>query len=529
MDGFIRRDSVPTRSRRTEPKQQEGFNRRSPARQQITFTDEAWSDNDTLTLETAQTDDKPAKKPRFWQKSKMQSKSNNQHQDRKKRIKRTLMGLGVLVVLVGGFMGWKFLSASSKIFDGNVLGFLSTTKLRGEEDGRVNILLAGTSEDDPDHDGAALTDSIILASVDVRNNTAFTTSIPRDLWVTYGEQCSAGFAGKINNAYQCGETIKFNEPGYPKGGMGLLSKVVSENFGIPIQYYGKIDYTAFRDAVDAVGGIKITIKSDDPRGIYDPNIQPRDGGPVRHKNGPVTLDGISALALARSRNAAGGYGLTRGDFDRTMYQREMLIALKDKALSVGVISNPAKIGGLLDAAGDNVATNFNTGELRRLYEISKLVDSKNISSVDMADPDIGLVKTGAYNGQSIVLPSAGLTDYSDIKVYFKKLTSTDPVVLESASIAVLNGSGTTGLATKWSDKLEDKGLIVDSVANASSDRAKTIVIDLTSVDKKPKTKEYLAKTFATTVTTDRSAHPEASQYDVDFIVILGKSATTPSQ
>jgi len=531
IDGFVRRRPVNLDSSRYKSsknaKNQEGFIKRPAASQNISFESERWSDDNTLNLELGdmQTDGKMAKKPHFWQIKQKRALKNKPVKGKKK--KRIIIFIAILLLIIGGYFGWKFLQTSSKVFDGNVLGLLRSTKLRGEDEGRVNIILAGTSEDDgPDHGGASLTDSIMLVSVDTKNNTAFTTSIPRDLWVKYGEECSAGFQGKINNAYDCGESIDFNEPGYPKGGMGLLSKIVSTNFGIPIHYYGKLDYTAFKDAVDAVGGIEITVKSDDPRGIYDPNIQPKDGGPVRLKNGVNKLDGLHALALARSRNAKGGYGMSRGDFDRTTYQRAMLIALKDKALSVGVLSNPAKINGLLDAAGDNVSTNFNTSELRRLHEISKKIDTSKIKSIDLANPDEPLVTTGMYSGQSIVMPVLGVNNYTDIKLFFKKLTSTDPLVTEAATVVVLNGSGETGLAQKYGTKLTEKGLEVQLVSNASSERATNILID-NSATKKPKTKTYLLKDLSTTVST-RANVPEAANYKADFVIILGKSsASTP--
>lgn len=436
------------------------------------------------------------------------------------------MVIAAIVFVIGAFLAVKLIMASARVFDGNVLGFFDSTKLRGEDQGRVNILVAGTSEDDIDHDGADLTDSIMLLSIDTRNNTGFTVSIPRDLWVNYGETCSPGVRGKINAVYQCGNEVNFNEPGYAKGGMGLLEKVVSTNFGIPIHYYGKINYTAFKDAVNAVGGITVPIDSDDPRGIYDPNIMPRDGGPVRLSNGPQKLDGKMALALARSRNVAGGYGMSRGDFDRTTYQRKMLLALKEKGLSAGVISNPAKIGKLFDAAGDNVKTNFESNEVRRLYELAKLIDNDKIDSIDLASEEINLLTTGDIGGQSIVKPVAGVTDFSGIKLYFKKLTSTDPVAREGATVVILNGSGISGLAAKRGEELAERGIEVLATGNAA-DRSVTAVVRLVK-DGKTGTQSALEKKFGATATSDISQHPEAKGYKADFVIILGKQGAPPT-
>ena len=136
---------------------------------------------------------------------------------RYKIIKRSILSVLAIFILIGGFLGYKFWKNSTQIFGGGgIFGFFDSTKLRGEDQGRVNILIAGNSEDDPGHAGASLTDSIMLVSLDTANNTGFMMSIPRDLWVSYGvKNCAVGLQGKINAAYVCGEQIKFHESGYP--------------------------------------------------------------------------------------------------------------------------------------------------------------------------------------------------------------------------------------------------------------------------------------------------------------------------
>lgn len=559
MDGFVRREKHSARqrssldgtSRKQRPRRQvpvDGFvARHSQSRQPVQFSDErakthqasrdVWSDEDAIDVSesvpvdyaTRQTPSRSSRssgaQPKWWQLAEKRrlKKGKPPSTKRQKIIKRSAMVLAAIVFVIGALLVVKLVLASAKVFNGNVLGFFDSTKLRGEDEGRVNILVAGTSEDDIDHDGADLTDSIMLLSIDTKNNTGFTVSIPRDLWVNYGESCAAGLSGKINAVYQCGNDNNFNEDGYARGGMGLLEKVVSKNFGIPIHYYGKINYTAFKDAVNAVGGITIQVDSDDPRGIYDPNIMPRDGGPVRLKNGPQKLDGIHALALARSRNVAGGYGMARGDFDRTTYQRKMLLALKEKGLSAGVLSNPSKVGSLFDAAGDNVKTNFQPNEVRRLYELAKLIDNSKIQSIDLASEEINLVTTGNVSGQSIVRPYSGLTDYGDIKLFFKKLTSTDPVVREGATVVILNGSGTTGLAAKKADELMQRGVDVLATGNATEQET-SVVVRLTK-ENKGGTQSALEKKFGATTTTDVSKYPEVQSYKADFVVILGEKNT----
>ncbi len=435
---------------------------------------------------------------------------------------RSLIGVVIVVALISGFLGWKLLRNTTKIFQGSVFGLFNSTKLQGEDKGRVNILLTGTSEDDPGHAGALLTDSIMVISLDTINHSAFIMSIPRDLWVNYEvPNCPFGTQGKINAVYECGEAVKFKEASYPDGGLGLLEKVIEKDFGLDLNYYVKINYSAFRDAVNAVGGVDFKIQTNDPRGIYDGNIAKADGGPLKLTNGVHHLDGQTALNLARARCDTICYGFTRGDFDRTEHQRQLLLAVKDKALSVGVLSNPAKVSSLLDAVGKNVITDFKTNEIRRLYDLGKQIQNQDIKSIGLADDDVHLVTTGPIGNVSAVKPVAGLFDFSQIQAFIKRLTSNDPVAKEGATVVVLNGSGVSGLAKQKADALAGKGIVVSSIANTSS-KSTTVVVALNP--QKTATSTYLAQTFKVTPTTDTIAYPEAKNYHVDFVIILGSDA-----
>ena len=449
------------------------------------------------------------------------------HANWRKISKRGALALGVMILLVGGWLGWKIFHNSSKAFGGgNIIGFLNATPLRGEENGRVNILLAGVSTDDPGHDGANLTDSIMLVSLDTRNHKAFMLSIPRDLWVNipgYGHS-------KINAANAYGDQDHFSENGYTKGGMGLLEKTVAQNFQIPIHYYAKINYTAFRDAVNAVGGVRVNIQSEDPRGLFDPNISKADKGPLKLPNGWQTLKGQTALNLARARGDPCGcgqveYGFPRSDFDRTEHQRQLLLALKDRIGSASVISNPLKLGSLLDALGNNVKSDFKPSEIRRLYDLGKQIDSKNIESLSLSDAD-GKNLLASYtspDGASALAPAAGLDNFSQIQVYLKKIMSNDPVAKESAKIVVLNGGNITGLASKESNVLISKGMNVVAIGDAPATQKATLIVNQ-SKGSKPATEAKLKALFGANVTTKNTLN---NYKDADFILILGTEVKMP--
>jgi LCP family protein required for cell wall assembly len=443
---------------------------------------------------------------------------------RKLSWKRFFITLLVLFLLVAGFVAGKFIYNAHKLFGGNILSVLHTTKLKGEEDGRVNILLAGNSADDPGHSGAKLTDSIMLVSIDTRNHKMFMLSIPRDLWVKgdgYGHQ-------KINELYATGEDEDFQADGYPKGGMGLLEQTVSQDFGIPIHYYGLVNYTALKEAVDAVGGVDYTVHSDDPRGLYDPNIDWTTHGPlVKLTNGPHHLNGQQALELARSRgDAYNSYGFAGSDFDRTEHQRELLVALKSRAVSAGTVSNPAKLTKLADAIGNNVQTDFKLPEVRRLYDLTKDIKGGNIKSLSLND-DNGRSLLKSYStpaGQSALIPAAGVDNWYEIQSFVNRQTSSNPIVQEAAKVVVLNGTQSDGLATRNKKTLNGQKIIVTQVGDAIGEHETTTIIDV-SGGKKPATKAQLVKTFGNHVTT---TNPYAGIYDADFIIVLGNDRVPAS-
>lgn len=345
------------------------------------------------------------------------SLKNSRKLNKKKAVKRTILVLLLLFFLVGGWLGYKFIVNSNKLGT-NIWSIFDNSKLRGEDRGRINILLAGDSSDDPGHAGAELTDSIMLLSVNPNNKTAFIMSIPRDLYVDIPGH---GYS-KINAANVYGNNDDFKEDGYPDEGMGLLEKTIEEHFGIPIDYYALINYTAFKDAVNAVGGVTITIDSGNRYGVYDPYAN------LKLPNGTQQINGEQALALSRARGEGpGAYGVG-SDFDRTEYQRAILLALKDKATSTGVLANPVKIGNLFDAAGNNVKTDFSLGNLRRLNNLTKDINNADIKSVSLNDVNgKNLLKSyTTRDGQSALIPAAGIDNYTQIKALLTELFSSTP-------------------------------------------------------------------------------------------------------
>jgi LCP family protein required for cell wall assembly len=335
-------------------------------------------------------------------------------------VKRVLFGLFAVVFLVGTWLGWGFYRDAAKLTGNNnpaqVLSMFLPAQLQTSK-GRVNILVAGYSADDPGHGGATLTDSIMLVSVDLDGKSAVVISIPRDLYVDLGDSGHA----KINAAYPFGKN--FTDPNYPSGGMGLLEKTVEEDFGVDINYYGLVNYAAFRSAVDAVGGVTITIASTDPDGIYDSNTK------IKLSNGPTALNGQMALDLARSRGEGyGSYGFGTGDFQRTKHQQAILLGLKQKSATTTVITNPFVVSKLVGAIGDNAKTDMSLREIFTLYRKGKAINDASIKTYTLNNVNgTNLLKSyRTRDGQSALIPTAGLDNYSTIRQTVQQLLASAP-------------------------------------------------------------------------------------------------------
>jgi LCP family protein required for cell wall assembly len=438
-----------------------------------------------------------------------------------------LLGFGV-----GSWYGAQIIGNLDKVFHGNVFtdakALFSQTKLKGEDQGRVNILLAGDSADDPNHGGAQLTDSIMIVSIDTKTHTGFMLSIPRDLWVDI-----PGWSHqKINVA---NEVNNFNQAGYPKGGMGQLEEIVQNNLGIPIDYYALINYTAFRDAVNSVGGVTINIQSPDPRGLYDPNISKADGGPLKLPNGTVTLNGQTALNLARARGDPCGcgsveYGFPQSDYNRTQHQRQMLTALAQKAQSAGVLANPIKITNLFNSFGNNVATDLNIQDVLRFIQVTKGMNINSLQSLALSNSGSKPLLTGYFapDGEEALIPIAGVDNFGQIQQYYQQLTSDNPVVKEAPSVVVLNGSGIIGLAHKDATLLKSEGFNVVGTADANGQYASSLIIDMSN-GKKPASRQVLqslSKGAGVTASINSSTEAtEAQGYNADFVIVLGQNSS----
>lgn len=431
---------------------------------------------------------------------------------------RSALALTILTLVLGGFLVFKGIFKLNKVFKGGgaaaALGSNVTPDLlKGEGDGRINILLLGKGG--PGHAGADLTDTMIVASIDPVNKTAYLVSIPRDLWVTVSGYGST----KINAVYANAKTRAFNlDPKHKdkaeRAGVEAAQKVITEVLGIPIHYYGMIDFKGFKQAVDIVGGVDIDVPADlaVKEYLWDSttgrNYYLNVGPGLQH------FDSTKALYFTRSRHTS-----LRGDFSRSERQRLFIQALSHKVLSAGTYTNPIKISQLLDAFGNHFTTDFSRDDALRLMQITK--DVSKFKSVGLADPPNNFVRTGNINGLSVVVPTAGQGNYSQIQNYIRNTLKDPYIAKENARVAILNGTNTAGLATKKADELKSFGYNVTVVDDApTQDYANSVFVDLTS-GQKPFSRSYLEKRLGVKA-VNHLPDTSIQTANLDFVIIIGQ-------
>lgn len=431
-----------------------------------------------------------------------------------KRKKSFLKIAGVvllLMVISGFFYGARVFSALRQISVKNESGSspffkfsqINPNALSGEGDGRINILLIGIGGA-KHKSGGNLADSIIVASIDSQNKSMALLSIPRDLLVTLPKPLSG--KDKINAVHSLGEQKISLIPG---GGPVLLKTTVSQVLDLPIHYFIRIDFDGFKDIIDKLGGIDVFVE----KAIYDsyyPATNLVDYDPFKISEGKQHLDGKTALKYARSRE-------TTSDFDRARRQQQVLGSIKDKSLTIGVLSNPKKILDIFGLVGQHIRTDMQTRELERLISIIKDIPQDKIVNKVLDNGPDGPLKSFSDNGYYLT-PKSG--DFNEIQRIAHEIF-TDPYLNEEkAKIVVYNGSSKSGQGQEVSTMLKSYNYNIVKTDKLPSTFNKTTIYDL-SDGKKKFTLNLIKKRLHATIGSEIPAEFE-SDSGADIIVVIGE-------
>jgi LCP family protein required for cell wall assembly len=323
----------------------------------------------------------------------------------------------------------------------------SNRLVQGESEDRVNILLLGIGGEG--HDGAYLTDTMILASIKPSSKQMSLISIPRDL------------TSPVSNWRKLNSISAYAEKENPGSGGEATSQAIAELFQVPINYYVRIDFDGFSKIIDELGGIEVDVENtlDD----YSYPINGQEDNPdyyarfehLHIEKGKQEMDGDLALKYARSRHA---YGSEGSDFARARRQQLVLEAVKNKLLSTSTLLNPVTVSKLINEFNKDIQTNISIWEMLRIWELAKDVDRANIINQVLSDaPDNFLVAGKGEDGAYIL--TVKNNDYQALQELAKNIFENNKVVAKieplkkSSKLIILNGTWISGLAGKESEEL----------------------------------------------------------------------------
>ena len=306
-----------------------------------------------------------------------------------------LVALGISVVGAHGYLGyltWSFYDAGSQIFVGGggdvplpttgpegspdaepTDGIAAATPVATPEtmDSRITVLLTGI--DSSETRTHALTDTLLVVSVDPDAKTGVMASLPRDL-ARFPLWNGRTFNGKINSLM----SYAGRNPGeFPDGSTTTLVKEIGYLVGVPVHYYAAVNLEGFVDLIDLVGGVTVN----NERAINDPSYGGwTDGRKVGFylAAGKQKLDGQEALAYVRSRKGAGD-----NDFTRARRQQQLLLALQKKMTDPAMLP---KLPSILAAAGQTLKTNFPAARLSEMLDLGRSIEEKAIQKIVLGPP-----------------------------------------------------------------------------------------------------------------------------------------------
>ena len=400
-------------------------------------------------------------------------------------IKRAILALILTVLILVTLSGIYLFSFISSLNNSDVI---AGVKPRANE--TVNILLLGMDIGDSENisnTSARRTDTMILLNYNPRTDNIKVVSIPRDTLIEV-ENAHDGEGNyipywKINAAYALGgeeEVIEQVE--------GLLD--------ITVNYLIEIDYAAFRNLIDAVGGVEMFIERDM---YYDDDAQ--DLHINFNKGETVLLDGQKAEEFFRWRKNNDGTGLADGDLGRIKNQQKFISALIDKCTSPMIVT---QIPDILKAVKENVITNMPGTEMIK-YGLKMISNSgTSMNTLQGYNERIYgqdfLVADSSYNRS--IIESLKITSEADNSEEKK-----------NSSIMVLNATRVNGLAGNLKTELEKLGYASISTGNYEKSKESSILSN---------NKDLKKLLSDDTGIKNLSKNKESEYQDYDAVIIIGE-------
>lgn len=296
------------------------------------------------------------------------------------------------------------------------------------------------------HEWTALTDTIILASINTKKKTVSMLSIPRDLYVEY----PTWWAWRINELY-----TKWLKSFSEKKAMTYLEEKVEQITWEQIDYFVNIDFAWFVKFVDLLDWIEVEVPDD----LVDTEYPDNNWGyeTFSIKKWKQILNWTTALKYARSRHST-------NDFDRSIRQQLVIKAIKSKLFNLNYIGNPSKLQSLYYAVSSNIKTDMWIKEILGFAWLMKEVQNKNMFSFNLNNSCdwwidacetwgfLYLPNRDAFWGASVILPdwatASNISKYDNIQKFSNIIFNMSDVFLEKYEINIVNTTKVSWLANK---------------------------------------------------------------------------------
>ncbi len=332
--------------------------------------------------------------------------------------------------------------------------FISDISPNNKQNDKINILIIWRWW--WNHDAPNLTDTIILGSINTKKNTISMLSIPRDLYVEYPN--SKNYPNiirkwKINKIY---ELFLWE---WEDLAISKLGEKITEITGENIDYYVNIDFNWFKEIVDTLWWVEVTV----PKNFVDYKYP--DGKwwytTFILKKWTWILDWEVALKYARSRHST-------SDFSRSLRQQQIIKALKKRIFELWYLKDSSKIKDLFLSLEKNIKTNIDLQSLIKIWLFLK--DNQiNLLSFNLNDSCffwnndchmwwfLYVPLREYFNNQSVLLPNwadiNNINNYDWLKMYMDIIFNQTEIFKENYQINIYNAAWVKFLASNLADEL----------------------------------------------------------------------------
>ncbi|MFM1787343.1 MAG: hypothetical protein RL228_1293 [Actinomycetota bacterium] len=424
-----------------------------------------------------------------------------------------IAAIGVLVatVISGGAISY-INSAVGNIKTQNIDDQLGSN--RPEPGPAINLLLIGSDTragqgkgfGSPGEFGGQRSDTNILVHISENRDWATAVSIPRDTSVDKPD-CTRE-DGTISKGYNG----RFNEA-FGRGGAACVIKTLETITDIKIDHFIIVDFTGFKNVVDALDGVDVCLTA----AVNDQKSH------LNLPKGISTIYGKDALAFVRARQTLGD----GGDISRIRRQQDFLASMVRKATSKGILLNPFKVTALIKAVTGSLTTDEALGSVDGLKELAFNMQELRPSSVRFITapwkPDPSNWVKVIFSEKATELWTALKNDIQwpappDNGPNGKPLT----VAPSDVYLAVLNATDTSGLAAQKAELFAELGYNVKGTANAPVSLGEETAIYAI------KGKEKQAQTLATAMgITEIKVLKKQGTLPAGLVVVVGNNWNDP--